>query len=55
MMKIKKQRHKKVCHKKKTLETAQIERKVNCLRKKKIDVDSLKEGQKEFVKNNELI
>ena len=37
------------------LETAQIERKINYLRKKKIDVDSLKEDEKEFVKNNKLI
>ena len=37
------------------LEAAQIERKINYLRKKKIDVDSLKEDQKGFVKNNKLI
>ena len=37
------------------LEAAQIERKINYLRKKKIDVDSLKEDQKDFVKNNKLI
>ena len=36
------------------LEAAQIERKINYLRKKKIDVDGLKEDQKEFVKNNKL-
>ena len=49
MMKIKNKRHKKVSHKKKLklkdykncLEAAQIERKVNYLRKKKIDVDRL--------------
>ena len=33
----------------------QIERKINHLIKKKIDVDSLKEDQREFVKNNKLI
>ena len=32
-----------------------IERKTNYLRKKKIDVDSLKEDQKELLKNNKLI
>ena len=37
------------------LEAAQIERKINYLRKKKIDVHSLKEDQKEFVKNNKVI
>ena len=37
------------------LEAAQIERKINYLRKKKIVVDSLKEDQKEFVKNSKLI
>ena len=36
------------------LEAAQIERKLNYLRKKKIDVDSLIEDQKEFV-NNKII
>ena len=37
------------------LAAAQIKRKVNYLRKKKIDVDSLKEDQKEAVENNKLI
>ena len=37
------------------LEAAQIERKINYLRHKQIDVCSLKEDQKEFVKNNKLI
>ena len=37
------------------LNAAKIERKINYLRKEKIDVDSLKEDQKEFVKNNKLI
>ena len=37
------------------LEAAQIERKVNYLREKKIDVESLQEGQKGFVKNKKLI
>ena len=49
---------KKVCHKKKTykdcLEAAQIENKKSHLEKHKIDVDSLKEYQKEFTKNNKL-
>ena len=62
-MKIKKQNHKKVCHKKKfklqdhknCLEAAQIERKIKYLRKKKTDVDNLTADKKEFVKNNKLI
>ena len=37
------------------LEAAQIEKKINYLRKMKIDGDSLKEAQKEFIKNNKLI
>ena len=37
------------------LEAAQIERKKNYLREKKIGVDSLKEDKKEFIKNNKLI
>ena len=37
------------------LEAAQIERKINYLRKNKTDVDRLKEHQKEFVKNSEII
>ena len=37
------------------LEAAQLERKINYLRKKKIDVDSLKEDPKDFVKDNKLI
>ena len=37
------------------LEAAQIERKVNYLRKKKIDVDRLKEDLKELRKNNKQI
>ena len=36
-------------------EAAQIERKINYLRKKRIGVDSLKEDQKEVVKNDKLI
>ena len=38
-----------MCHKNK------IERKINYLRKKRIDVDSLKEDNKEFAKNKKLI
>ena len=37
------------------LKAAQIERKINYLRRKKIDVDSIKQDQKEFVKNNKPI
>ena len=37
------------------LEAAQIERKIHYLRKKQTDVDSLREDQKEFIKNNQLI
>ena len=37
------------------LEAAPIGRKINYLRKRKIDGDSLKEAQKEFIKNNKLI
>ena len=36
-------------------EAVQTERKINYLRKKQIDVASLKEDQKEFVKNNKLL
>ena len=43
-------RYKKICHKKKT----QLENKINHLEKSKIDVDSLEEDQKEFIKNNKL-
>ena len=37
------------------LEAAQFENKINHLEKNNIDVDSLKEDQKEFIKNNKLI
>ena len=37
------------------LEAAQIKNKINHLEKNKFDVDSLKEDQKEFIKNNKLI
>ena len=37
------------------LEAVKIENKVNHLRKNKIEVDSLKEDQKEFFKNNKII
>ena len=51
-----------MCHKRKVkfkdykncLEAAQTENKINHLEKHKIDVDSLKEGQKEFIKNKKL-
>ena len=37
------------------LEAAQVENKTNHLEKNKIDVDSLKEDLKEFIKSNKLI
>ena len=37
------------------LAATQIEKKINHLEKNKLDIDSLKEDQKEFVKNNKLI
>ena len=37
------------------LEAAEIKNKLNHLQKSKIDVDSLKGGQKEFIKNIKLI
>ena len=37
------------------LETGQIENKINHLEKSKFSVDSLKEDQKEFIRNNKLI
>ena len=51
-----------MCHKRKLkfeddnyFELAQNENKINNLEKNKIHVDSLKEDQKEFIKNNKLI
>ena len=35
------------------LEATQLENKINYLEKNKLDVDSLQENQKEFIKNNE--
>ena len=58
-MKIKKQRHKKVCHKKKKLnfesyknclKAAQLDNKINHLEKNKIDIDPIPENHKEFIK-----
>ena len=37
------------------LEAAQIDDKINHLEKNKIDADSLKKDNKEFIKNNKLI
>ena len=37
------------------LEATQIENKINYLEKNKIDIDSIKESHKEFIKNNKLI
>ena len=63
-MKIKKTKvTKKVFHKKtlkfqdykNCLKAAQIENKISHLEKNKIDVDSIKENQKEFIENNTLI
>ena len=62
-MKINSKRHKKCVIKrnlkfkdcKNALKTGQIEIKINHLEKNKIDVDSLKEDQKEFIKNRKLI
>ena len=39
-------------HYKNHLEATQIDSKVKHLKKKKIDVDSLKKDKKEFIKNN---
>ena len=63
MMKIKSKRHKNVCRKKKTkfedyrncLEAAQVVNEIHHLEKSKVDVDSFKKDQKEFIKNNKLI
>ena len=49
MMKIKKQKAENC------LGAAQIKNKITHLEKNKIDVDTLKEDQKEFVKNNKII
>ena len=37
------------------LEAVQIENKINCFKKNKIQVDSIKEDQKYFVKDNKLM
>ena len=37
------------------MEVGQIENETNHLEKNKIDVDSLKENKKEFIKNNKLL
>ena len=37
------------------LEAVQVKRKISYLRKKKIDIDSLKEDQKEFVNNKRIL
>ena len=64
MMKIKKAKGIKKCvikrklkfqDYKNCLEAAQIENKINHLEKNKIDVDSFKEDNNEFIKNNKLI
>ena len=56
-------RHKKVCHETQTylwrlwtlFRSNAIWKKVNQLEKNKVDVDSLRENHKEFIKNNKLI
>ena len=62
MIKIKKRKEQRVIKRKlkfqdhkNCLEVVQIERNIKYLEKKKINVDILKEDQKEFVKNNKLI
>ena len=59
MINIKSKRHKRRVIKKLKfkycIEAAQIENKENYLEKNKIDVDSLKEDHKEFVKSNKLM
>ena len=65
MMKIKKQKAKKICVIKRKLKfqdykhfleaATLIENKINHLAKKYIDADSPEEDQKEFIKNNKLI
>ena len=37
------------------LEATQLENKINKLEKNKVDVDSLRENYKDFIKNNKLI
>ena len=62
-VKYKSKRHKKVCHKKKLkfenykncIETTHLENEINYLEKNKIDIDSIKENHKEFVKSNKSI
>ena len=52
-----------MCHKKKTqnckledcLEATQLENKINYIEKYEIDIDSIKENHKEFIKNNKSI
>ena len=59
MMKIKSKRHKNVCRKKKTkfedyrncLEAAQVVNEIHHLEKSKVNVDSFRKDQKEFIKN----
>ena len=41
--------------KKSCLEAIQLENKINYLEKNKIDIDSIKENHKEFIKNNKSI
>ena len=63
MMKIKSKRHKNVCRKKKTkfedyrncLEAAQVVNEIHHLEKSKVNVDSFRKDQKEFIKNKLIL
>ena len=63
MMKIKSKRHKNVCRKKKTkfedyrncLEAAQVVNEIHHLEKSKVNVDSFRKDQKEFMKNKLIL
>ena len=62
-MKIKSKRHKNVCRKKKTkfedyrncLEAAQVVNEIHHLEKSKVNVDSFRKDQKEFIKNKLIL
>ena len=62
-MKIKSKRHKNVCRKKKTkfedyrncLEAAQVVNEIHHLEKSKVNVDSSRKDQKEFIKNKLIL
>ena len=62
-MKIKSKRHKNVCRKKKTkfedyrncLEAAQVVNEIHHVEKSKVNVDSFRKDQKEFIKNKLIL